>query len=83
MTPIPEIMAGVADGSLTPDAGVALVNEHLKAAADLDCFAGLAMQALMGDRAFLQDAVNAGSDKCAAVAAGAYAQANAMMNARP
>lgn len=83
MTPIPEIMAGVALGTLTPVEGEALVNEHLQAAVDLDGFAGLAMQALMADRQFLQAAVNAGTDCATSIAAAAYAQASAMMNARP
>lgn len=80
---IPEIMQSVAAGDLTAERGAELVGEHMEAAVDLDNFAGLAMQALMTDAKVIQEAKNAGAERCKHIATEAYAQATAMKNARP
>jgi hypothetical protein len=84
---IPDILDGIAAGTCTREQGLVWIDLHVgeavQAAADLDVFAGRAMQALMADREFLQAATNAGADCPARIAAAAYAQATAMINARP
>ena len=83
---IDEILAGVADRRVSAQDAKGLIEQHLgsavAAAADRDEFAGLAMQALLGDRAFLQDARNKGADEYRCVAEASYRQADEMKIAR-
>jgi hypothetical protein len=58
------------------------IGEAVTAACDRDGIAARAMQTLMGDRKFVQEARNNNLDSREVIAVEAYAQADAMKNAR-
>lgn len=87
--PIPsiaDILAGVKLGTYTVLQAQAWIDVHISAAVeaalDRDAFAALAMQTLLADKKFVQDADNAGRSRYTAVADAAYQQADAMKIAR-
>ena len=83
---IPDILDGVATGAYTvQEAAVWIelhIGEEVESAFELDQCAVQAMQALMGNAKFLQDAKNAAQDVREAVAVEAYATARAMKTQR-
>jgi hypothetical protein len=83
---IDKILAGLAEGRHTPEQARVWIDLHvgnaIDAAADTDDFAARAMQSLLCDRIFVQDAKNRNCDLHEAVAEAAYRQASAMKTAR-
>lgn len=83
---IAEVLDGLVAGRHTRAQALVWIELHIgaacEAACDEDAVARLAMQTLMADQRFLQQAKNANQDAAVAVAEAAYAQAAAMKKAR-
>jgi hypothetical protein len=87
---VPDILAGVAAKTYTPQQATVWIDLHIgqavdlavDAALDMDAFAALAMQSLLADRKFIQDAMNEGKNPFDTVAQMAFQQAQSMKKAR-
>lgn len=83
---IAEVLDGLAAGQYTRAQALVWIELHIGAAVDAACdrdaVARLAMQTLMSDRKFLQEARNTGLEPLDAVAQDAYRAADAMKKAR-